>query len=144
MLASVLSLTAAEAAAEALLPYVIEGDGIAAPLTGHPGDPARGRQIVMSRQVGTCLLCHTGPFPEERFQGTIGPDLAGVASRLSEAQIRLRLVDAAISNPNTVMPAYYVVDRLSRVGKPWQGRPVLSAEQMEDVVAFLVTLRDKP
>jgi sulfur-oxidizing protein SoxX len=130
------------AGAEALLPYRVEGDAIAAPLTGRPGDPARGRQVVAARQLGTCLLCHPGPFPEERFQGTIGPDLAGVASRLSEGQIRLRIIDAARLNPNTVMPSYYVVDGLNRVGKPWQGRPVLSAEQVEDVVAFLMTLRD--
>jgi sulfur-oxidizing protein SoxX len=130
------------ASAETLVPYSIEGDGIAASLTGRPGDPAKGRQVVASRQVGTCLLCHPGPFPEERFQGTIGPDLRGVAARLSEAQIRLRLVDASRANPETVMPSYYKLEGLNRVGKPWQGKAVLSAGQIEDVVAFLMTLRE--
>src|SRR5690348_13123926 len=85
-------LMAPPASAEALAPYVVAGDGIAAPLTGRPGDPVKGRQVVASRQVGLCLLCHAGPFPEERFQGTIGPDLAGVGARLGPAQLRLRLV----------------------------------------------------
>jgi sulfur-oxidizing protein SoxX len=120
---------------------VIE-DRIEAPLTGRPGDPARGRQIVTNRQAGLCLLCHTGPFPEERFQGTIGPDLAGLGTRLSEAQIRLRIVDAARLNENTVMPPYYATERQTRVGERWRGRPVLTAEQIEDAVAFLATLRD--
>lgn len=134
---------AASSEAGALLAYRIEGDGIAAPLTGHQGDPVRGREVVATRQVGTCLLCHAGPFPEERFQGTIAPDLRGVGDRLTEAQIRLRLVDAAQANPKTVMPSYYQVEGRNRVGKPWLGRPILSAEQIEDVVAFLATLREK-
>jgi sulfur-oxidizing protein SoxX len=135
-------LPAPPASADALAPYVVAGDGIAAPLTASPGDPARGRAVVASRQVGLCLLCHTGPFPEERFQGTIGPDLAGVGARLGAAQLRLRIVDAARLNPDTVMPPYYVVDGLERVAGPWRGRPVLTAQQIEDVVAFLATLKE--
>ena len=89
----------------------------------------------------TCLLCHAGPFPEQRFQGTIGPSLAGVGDRLSEGQIRLRLVDASVANPETVMPRFYAVTGLTRVAPAYAGRPVLEAEQIEDVVAFLTTLR---
>jgi sulfur-oxidizing protein SoxX len=116
-------------------------DAIDAPLADQPGDPVRGRQIVENRQLGACLLCHSGPFPAPHLQGTIGPSLDGVGSRLSAGQIRLRLVDARTLNPETVMPPYYVVDGLNRTAHEWQGRPVLSAQQIEDVVAFLVTLR---
>jgi sulfur-oxidizing protein SoxX len=114
-------------------------DGIPASLTGAKGDPARGRAIVANRQVGLCLLCHSGPFPEERFQGNLAPDLRS-AARLTEAQIRQRLVDPRIANPQTIMPAYYKTDG-SRVAPSFQGKTILSAAQIEDVVAFLVTLK---
>src|ERR1700761_6392762 len=118
-----------------------DGDAIDAALTAQPGDPARGRQIVENRQVSACLLCHSGPFPAPHLQGTIGPSLDGVGSRLTAAQIRLRLVGARRLNPNSVMPPYYGVDGLTRGGHVWQAKPVLSAQQIEDVVAFLATLR---
>ena len=121
--------------------FTVEGDAIPLSLTGRVGDAARGRAIVVSRQRGLCLLCHSGPFPEERFQGTIGPDLDGVGRRLSEGQIRLRLVDSRRVNPDTIMPSYYRIDGLTRVAPAWQGKPVLTAEEIEDVVAFLTTLR---
>jgi sulfur-oxidizing protein SoxX len=111
-------------------------------LTGQPGDPARGRAIVVTRQRGLCLLCHAGPFPEERFQGDLAPSLAGVGTRLTEGQLRLRLVDGRRLNPETIMPSYYRTEGLVRVGPAWQGRTVLSAGEIEDVVAFLLTLRD--
>jgi sulfur-oxidizing protein SoxX len=126
----------------ALLPYTVVGDAIPAPLTGVAGDPARGRVIVTSRQRGLCLLCHSGPFPEERFQGDLAPSLAGVGSRLSEGQLRLRLVDSRELDPGTIMPSYYQTDGLNRVGAAWRDKPVLNAEEIEDVVAFLATLRD--
>ena len=126
----------------ALLPYTVVGDAIPAPLTGAPGDPERGRVIVTSRQRGLCLLCHSGPFPEERFQGDLAPSLAGVGSRLSEGQLRLRLVDSRKLDPGTIMPSYYQTDGLNRVGSAWRDKPVLNAEEIEDVVAFLATLRD--
>jgi L-cysteine S-thiosulfotransferase len=126
----------------ALLPYTVVGDAIPTPLTGAPGNPARGRVIVTSRQRGVCLLCHSGPFPEERFQGDLAPSLAGVGSRLSEGQLRLRLVDSRKLDPGTIMPSYYQTDGLNRVGAAWRDKPVLNAEEIEDVVAFLATLRD--
>lgn len=135
-----LAMLAAPAAAEPVA-YRVEGDTIPASLTGGPGDPVRGREIVIDRRTGLCLLCHTGPFPEERFQGTLAPDLAGAGTRWSEGQLRLRLVDPGQLGPATVMPSYFRVEGLSRVGAPWRGRPLLSAEEIEDVVAFLVTLR---
>jgi len=127
---------------EALQPYRVVGDAIPEPLTGMGGDPVAGRAIVVDRRLGACLLCHTGPFPEERFQGTLAPDLSGAGSRWSAGQLRLRLVDATRLNPVTIMPPYYRVDGLTRVGRPWLGRPILTAQQVEDVVAFLTTLRD--
>ena len=111
-------------------------------LTGTPGDAARGRAIVTTRQRGLCLLCHNGPFPEERFQGDLAPSLAGAGLRLSEGQLRLRLVDGRRLNPDTIMPSYFSTEGLAQVGQPWQGRTVLTAEEIEDVVAFLLTLRD--
>ena len=111
-------------------------------LTGATGDPTRGRAIVVNRQVGLCLLCHSGPFPEERFQGNLAPDLKGTGSRFSEAQLRLKIVDSARVNPATIMPAYHRTEGLVRVAPAYRGKPVLSPEQIEDVVAFLVTLRD--
>jgi len=126
---------------EALRPYTVVGDAIPASLTGVPGDAARGRAIVLNRQ-STCLLCHSGPFPEEKFQGNLGPDLKGTGGRWSEGQLRLRLVDAARLNPDTIMPSFYRVDGLQRVGRSFRGKPILSAEQIEDAVAFLSSLRD--
>ncbi len=111
-------------------------------LSGVKGDPVRGRAIVTNRQVGLCLLCHSGPFPEERFQGNLAPDLTGTGTRWSEGQLRLRLVDSSRINPVTIMPAYHRTDGLVRVARLHRGKPILSAEQIEDVVAFLTTLKD--
>jgi sulfur-oxidizing protein SoxX len=105
------------------------------------GDPARGRQIVANRQVGLCLLCHTAPIPEERFQGDLAPDLKGVGSRLTEAQIRARIADPSKANPDTIMPAYFRTEGLVRVAPSFRGKTILSAEQIDDVVAYLVSLK---
>jgi sulfur-oxidizing protein SoxX len=130
------------AAEEALRPYDAIGDAIPASLTGVPGDPVRGKVIVASRQTGLCLLCHSAPLPEEKFQGTIGPDLKGAGSRYTEGQVRLRIVDSSLVNPDTIMPAYYRLDGLERVAPAFRGKTVLTAQQIEDVVAFIMTLRD--
>lgn len=119
----------------------VVGDAIPQSLTGTPGDALRGRTIVANRQQGLCLLCHTGPIPEERFQGNLAPDLSGAGSRWTEGQLRLRIADAQRLNPASIMPAYYRTDGLARVGANWQGKPVLEAQQIEDVVAFLLTLK---
>jgi len=116
-------------------------DAIDTPLTAQPGDAARGRAVVVNRQLGLCLLCHSGPFAEERFQGNLAPDLSGAGARWSEGQLRLRLVDSRRVNPQTMMPSYRRTDGLVRVGAAWQGKAVLSAQQVEDVVAFLETLK---
>jgi sulfur-oxidizing protein SoxX len=129
-------------AEDGLRPYVVVGDAIPTPLTGTPGDAARGRAIVGNRQVGLCLLCHSGPFPEEKFQGTLAPNLAGAGKRWSAGQLRLRIVDSSRLYPDTMMPSYYRVEGLTHVARAFAGKPVLTAEQIEDVVAYLVTLRD--
>jgi len=116
------------------------GDSIPASLTGAKGDPARGRAIVANRQVGLCLLCHSGPFPEERSQGDLAPDLRS-AARLTEGQIRQRLVDSTRINPQSIMPAYYRTEGLERVAPAYRGKTILTAEQIEDVVAYLTTLK---
>jgi L-cysteine S-thiosulfotransferase len=130
------------AAVSGLVGVADGNDAIPESLTGAKGDPARGRAIVASRQVGLCLLCHSGPFPEERFQGNLAPDLTGAGTRWSEGQLRLRIVDSSRLNAATIMPAYHRTEGLVRVAPAWRGKPVLSAQQIEDVVAFLMTLQD--
>jgi sulfur-oxidizing protein SoxX len=130
-----------DAGAQGLRPYTVVNDAIPASLTGAPGDATRGRALVVDR-TSTCILCHSGPFPEQRFLGDVAPSLAGTGSRWSEGELRLRLVDAARLNAATIMPSYYRIDGLSRVGRTWQGKTILSANQIEDMVAYLVTLRE--
>lgn len=142
MISAGLVLGASAAIAQELRPYTVSGDAIAQSLTGTPGDAERGEKIVTNRQVGLCLLCHSGPYPQERFQGTMAPDLKGAGARWTEGQLRLRIVDAARVNPQTIMPPYYRVDGLVRVVPAFRGKTILSAEQIEDVVAYLMTLRD--
>jgi sulfur-oxidizing protein SoxX len=129
------------AGAQGLRPYAVVGDAVPDSLTGIKGDAARGRALVVDR-TSTCILCHNGPFAEVKFQGDLAPGLAGSGSRWSEGQLRLRLVDASRLDAATIMPSYYRVDGLNRVGPAWRGKPILSAEQIEDIVAYLVTLRD--
>jgi sulfur-oxidizing protein SoxX len=136
MLAAVIDASAAA------LSYAIVGDAIPVALSETAGDPARGRAIVVDRQVGLCLLCHSGPFPEQRLQGTLAPNLAGAGSRWTTGQLRLRIADSSRLDPETIMPSYYRTEGLTRVAPAFADKPVLSAEQIEDVVAFLATLRD--
>jgi sulfur-oxidizing protein SoxX len=131
----------AAARAETVRPFTVVEDTIPHSLTGRRGDPQRGREVVVSRELGNCLICHRTPVPEEQFQGSIGPDLSGVATRLSEGQIRLRIVDVSRLNPATIMPPYYRVEGLRRVLAAYRDKPVLTAEQVEDAVAFLITFR---
>jgi sulfur-oxidizing protein SoxX len=125
-----------------LVSYTVVGDTIPASLTGTDGDSVSGRAIVLDRRLGACLLCHAGPSPDVKLLGTLAPDLSGAGLRWTAGQLRLRLVDPARLNPATIMPAYYRVEGLTRVGDSWLGKPILTAEQIEDVVAFLSSLRD--
>ena len=117
------------------------GDSIVNPLTSSPGDVVKGRAIVASRQVGLCLLCHSGPFPEERFQGNLAPDLIVSVGQSTPAQLRARLVDPDRLNPTSIMPAYYRTTGLSRVAPKFVDQTMLTGQEIEDVVAFLVSLQ---
>jgi sulfur-oxidizing protein SoxX len=119
--------------------YRVEGDSIPARLA-PAGDPVRGRQVVLARDHN-CLLCHAVPESGVRFMGDVGPPLAGVGARLTEGQLRLRVVDPVRLNPGSVMPSYYRVEGLSQVAPAWKGKPVLTAQQVEDTIAYLLTLR---
>lgn len=130
-------------AAADIVPYTIDKQTYSVPesLTGAPGDSANGRAAAIDRKKGNCLACHEMPVPEEQFHGRIGPPLAGVGARYDAGQLRLRLVNPKVVNPRSVMPAFYRIDGLHRVGKDFQGQTILSAQEVEDVVAYLTTLK---
>jgi sulfur-oxidizing protein SoxX len=123
---------------DSLAPYRVAGDAIPAPLTAEAGDAARGRALFEGRDAN-CFLCHA--VPGGRFMGNLASPLAGVGTRLSAGELRLRVVDSARVNRNTIMPAYYRTDGLNQVAEAWRGKPILSAQQIEDIVAYLLTLR---
>jgi len=142
LLVAVLVASCSGAAAQgALATYDVVGEAIPKSLTGKPGDPVNGRALVVKRD-NTCLLCHSGPFPDQRFQGNLSPDLTGTGSRWTEGELRLRMVDATRLNDATIMPSFYRIDGLNRVARNVRGKPILDAEQIEDVVAYLMTLKD--
>jgi L-cysteine S-thiosulfotransferase len=124
-----------------IIGYRIINSAIPEPLTDQSGDAVRGRRIVLDREGGDCLICHAMPLPQRQFHGTIGPPLDGVGSRYSAGELRLRLVDSKALNPDTIMPAYYRVEGLHRVHERYRGKPILTAQQIEDVVAYLLTLQ---
>lgn len=140
--AATLALAVPVSAQEGVKSYEVLGDAIPLSLTGAAGDAARGRDVVTNRFVGLCMLCHTGPFPDVPQQGTLAPDLKGAGTRWSVGQLRMRIVDSSRVVPDTIMPAYYRTDHLQRVAPQFRGKPVLTAEQIEDVVAFLATLKE--
>ena len=121
-------------------PYAVSGDAINEPLTMVPGNPAKGREIVIGRDAN-CLLCHSVPESGQRFMGNVAPPLAGVGSRLAPSQIRLRVVDPTRVKADVAMPAYHRIHGLDRVMEQYRGKPVLDAQQVEDVVAYLSSLR---
>ncbi|MBT3307002.1 MAG: sulfur oxidation c-type cytochrome SoxX [Alphaproteobacteria bacterium] len=114
---------------------------IAKSLTGKSGDAAKGRKLAINRKKGNCLACHVMPIPEQAFHGEIGPSLKGVASRLTEGQVRLRIVDPKYFNRDTIMPAFYKNTGFTRVMKKFKGKSMLSAAQIEDLVAYTMTLK---
>ncbi len=142
MAASLGFLFGAGAQAEELVKYqIVGGESIDRSLTGQPGDPANGRKLAIDRRLGNCLACHVLPIPEQQFHGDVGPDLSESAGNLSEGEIRLRIVNPKVVNPDTIMPAFYRNDGFERVLKNFQGKTMLSAQQVEDVVAYMMTLK---
>lgn len=138
------SMAFADPWAAGLRSFSVEGDAINASLTGQPGDATRGEQLMQQRHKSLCVLCHSGPFAEPHLQGTIAPSLAGVGARLTAGQLRLRIVDMKRLNPQSIMPTYYGTlanSSEARVAAGWRGKPILTAEEIEDVVAYLQTLR---
>jgi sulfur-oxidizing protein SoxX len=130
-------------AADATPPSAVEivGDGIPQPVAATPGDAARGRSLILARDSANCVLCHAVPDPAVRFSGDLGPPLAGVGARLTVPQLRLRVADIIRLNPSTIMPSYYRVDGFGLVAAAYRGKPILKAAEVEDVVAYLATLK---
>lgn len=125
-------------------PYAVVGDSIEKSLTGQAGDPRRGAELIQQRHKSLCVLCHSGPFPDRHLQGTLAPDLAGIGARLTAGQLRLRVVDMKRLNPQSIMPTYYGIvtnSKDTRVAEGWREKPVLTAQEIEDLVAYLQTLR---
>ena len=121
---------------------IVDENTIPKPLTATPGDPQKGLATMINRKKGNCLSCHVAPKVDQPYQGKIGPEFAGVADRWSEAEIRAIVVNSKLNNPDTIMPGFHVVDDLHRVLKKFEGKPILTAQEVEDVVAYLVTLKE--
>lgn len=138
------SVASATSPVQRVKPYAVVGDAIENSLTGQPGDASRGAELIQQRHKSLCVLCHSGPFPDPHLQGTLAPDLSGIGERLSAGQLRLRIVDMKRLNPDSIMPAYYGIVANSsetRVAEGWRDQPVLTAAEIEDLVAYLQTLR---
>ena len=129
------------AQAETFIRYEVVGGAIARSLTGKAGDPVKGRKTAINRKKGNCLACHVMPVPEQADHGAVGPPLNDVGSRLGAGEIRLRIVNPKIVNPDTIMPAFYRIHGLHRVQKKWQGKTIISAQDVEDLVAYMMTLK---
>lgn len=135
-----LCISAAGVRADEPIKLTIVDHSIPQSLTGAPGDPAAGRKVMLTRNLGNCLACHAiSSLKNEPFHGDYGPSLDGVAKRYNEAQLRMLLTDAKQIFPETVMPAFYKNTGFSRVRAQFDGKPILTAQQVEDVVAFLKT-----
>jgi len=137
-----LALSGAAQGDDDLVHFRIVDGTIPEPLTTHPGDPDRGRRIVLDRDGGDCTICHVMPLPQREFHGTVGPPLDGIGRRATHGTLRLRLVDPKAFNAETIMPAYYKVAGLHRVLERYRVRPILTAQQIEDVIAYLLSLTD--
>jgi sulfur-oxidizing protein SoxX len=129
------------ASAAGLVKYQINNDAIAASLTGKAGDPVNGRKLAINRKKGNCLACHSMPISEQAFHGNIGPGLKSVSNRYSEGELRLRIVNPKVLNSETIMPAFYKIDGFNRVMKKFMGQTIISAQEVEDIVAYLMTLK---
>ena len=138
-----LALAMSASAAQELATFTVDKTSfsISESLTGKPGDPVQGRKLAINRKKGNCLACHILPIPEHQFHGRIAPPLTSVGARYSAGQLRLRVVNPKVLNPMSIMPAYYKADGFHRVAKKFAGKPILNAQEVEDIVAYLTTLK---
>jgi sulfur-oxidizing protein SoxX len=141
--AGTIGLNAAEIGYAKLAKFRVIADGIPEAIGGIAGDAERGRALILGRESANCVLCHALPDPGVRFSGDLGPPLGGVGRTFYVAQLRLRVVDSTRVNPTTIMPSYYRIEGLDRVAGAYRGKPILGAEQVEDIVAYLATLKNK-
>lgn len=140
-LVAAFALAPGNAGAQELVKFTVkDGESIEKSLTGKPGNPEAGMKAAIHRKKGNCLACHAMPG-DQPFQGNIGPDLTGVGGRYSVGEIRLRVVNPKFANPDTIMPAFYKADGLHRVLKKFEGKTLLTAQEVEDIVAYLATLK---
>ena len=140
--ATMLGATAAFAGSTSYADVKFEDGAVAASLTGTAGDAAAGREVFADRKLGNCLACHVNSdMPEQSFQGEVGPPLDGVANRWNEAELRGIVTNSKNTFDNTIMPAFYVDSGYFRPLKGFEGVSILNAQQVEDVVAYLQTLK---
>ena len=104
------------------------------------GNSDIGKTVFKSRRVN-CLSCHEAPIPEERFHGNFGPSLSGVGSKYSKAEIRIRIIDARLINPDTIMPSYFKILKYPRTPESFLGKTILTAEEVEHLVEYLYSLK---
>ena len=125
-----------------LIPYIIVDEvSIPQSLTGVDGDAVKGRKLAINRKKGNCLACHAMPIPEQQFHGETGPSLYGVGNRLSEGELRMQIVNSKVTNEDTMMPAFYRTFGYNSPLKKFVGKTILSTQEVEDIVAYLLTLK---
>lgn len=143
MLAAILLAGTASAAEVAPQEVAFEDGAVSQSLTGVPGDAENGRKVFLNRKKGNCLACHANSDMEDQpFHGEIGPSLDGVADRMNEAELRGMLVNSKMVYDGTIMPAFYRADGFVRPLDKFKGKTILSAQEVEDVVAYLLTLKE--
>lgn len=144
--ALVLLMGAASVSAETIKPADVKfADGaVAQSLTGQPGDADKGRQWFMGRKLGNCLACHVNSdMADQPYHGEVGPPLDGVAERWSPEELRAIVVNSKIAlHEDTIMPGFYRDSGMNRVAEKFAGKTILTAQQVEDVVAYLLTLKE--
>lgn len=130
--------------AEDVVDYeIVDDESIPTSLTGSAGDPDKGRLTFIDRKLGNCLGCHgVTELEAEPFHGEVGPPLDGIGDVYGEGELRLRVVNPKVVNPETIMPGFYVTEGLHQVAEKFQGKTILTAEQVEDIVAYLLTLKE--
>lgn len=140
------ALSASAVFAESVMPSkVMFDDGaVSASLSGAMGDPVEGRKVFANRKLGNCLACHVNAdLDEQPFHGEVGPALDGAGSRWEEAELRGIVANAKMMFDGTIMPAFYIDAGYTRNLEKFEGKSILSAQQVEDVVAYLKTLTDE-